>query len=148
VTRFTLDDAGKKAVSLNLEDSLDLKNGTKTTRTILFKDTNVILCAGTVDTAAIALHSGRQDKKSKHTFKAGHPLAGKGLTDHEIWMAKYWKEDKADEQPVELYCHVEVHGNPALLTICTHAERFHTHGFATSSISCWSLRLRRMRTAP
>jgi choline dehydrogenase-like flavoprotein len=84
VTRFTLDDAGKKVVSLDLEDSLDLKNDTKTTKTISVKDSNIILCAGTVDTAVIALRSGRQDKKSKHTFKAGHPLAGKGLIDHKI----------------------------------------------------------------
>ncbi|KAL8869302.1 MAG: hypothetical protein Q9198_007922, partial [Flavoplaca austrocitrina] len=36
----------------------------------------IILCAGTIGTAAIALHSGSQQKI---------PLVGKGLTDHEIW---------------------------------------------------------------
>ena len=85
----------------------------------------VILCAGTVNTAAIALRSKLDEEK---------PLVGKGLTDHEIWMVRYWKETKssdAEEQPVELSCYVKIHGHMALLTICIHAERFFRHGFAT-----------------
>ena len=85
----------------------------------------VILCAGTVNTAAIALRSKLDEEKT---------LVGKGLTDHEIWMVKYWKETKssdAEEQPVELSCYVKIRDHAALLTICTHAERFFRHGFAT-----------------
>ena len=85
----------------------------------------VILCAGTVNTAAIALRSKLDEEQS---------LVGKGLTDHEIWMVRYWKETEssdAEEQPVELSCRVTIRGHQALLTICTHAEKFFRHGFAT-----------------
>ncbi len=85
----------------------------------------VILCAGTVNTAAIALRSKLDEENT---------LVGKGLTDHEIWMVKYWKNTKssdAEEQPVELSCYVKIRDHVALLTICTHAERFFRHGFAT-----------------
>lgn len=87
----------------------------------------VILCAGTVNTAAIALRS----KLDKEKTLVG---VGRGLTDHEIWMVRYWKNPEpsdAEEQPVELSCYVKIHGHTALLTICTHAERFFRHGFAT-----------------
>ena len=88
-------------------------------------EAKIILCAGTVNSAAIALRS-ELDKDQN--------LVGKGLTDHEIWMVRYWKEPEstdADEEPVELSCHVKIAGHQALLTVCIHAERFYRHGFAT-----------------
>ena len=48
----------------------------------------IILCAGTIGTATIALNSGLQNAL---------PLVGKGLTDHEIWGVRFLKEKKPDE---------------------------------------------------
>ncbi|KAF9631055.1 hypothetical protein BFW01_g1917 [Lasiodiplodia theobromae] len=100
-------------------------------RVVNVQERTVILCAGTVETAAIARRSELENKLS-------NSLIGQGLTDHEIWMSRYWKEYTQDEikqdpQPVELSCYVSVHGNQALLTICTHAEKFFSHDFADGS---------------
>ena len=48
----------------------------------------IILCAGTIGTATIALNSGLQNTL---------PLVGKSLTDHEIWGVRFLKEIKPDE---------------------------------------------------
>ncbi|KAM0801000.1 hypothetical protein BDR22DRAFT_889012 [Usnea florida] len=114
------DEKDKSITKLHIKDAegmpwdLPLHNG------------KVILCAGTVNSAAIALRS---------KLNTDQNLVGKGLTDHEIWMVRYWKESEStnmkEEQPVELSCHVKVLDHWALLTVCTDAERFYRHGFAT-----------------
>ncbi|KAG8534016.1 uncharacterized protein KY384_000858, partial [Bacidia gigantensis] len=48
----------------------------------------IILCAGTLGTAAIALNSGLQKSV---------PLVGKGLTDHEIWGIRFLQKKKSDD---------------------------------------------------
>ena len=48
----------------------------------------IILCAGTIGTATIALNSGLQNAL---------PLVGKGLTDHEIWGVRFLKEKKPND---------------------------------------------------
>ncbi|KAI1269327.1 FAD/NAD(P)-binding domain-containing protein [Xylariaceae sp. FL1019] len=87
----------------------------------------VILCAGTVDTAGIALRSWGLPSGVSESI-------GKKLTDHEIWMNRYWKRISLDEykkqKAIELSCYVTIHGHEALLTICLHAEKFYGHGFA------------------
>ncbi|KAI0157216.1 FAD/NAD(P)-binding domain-containing protein [Xylariaceae sp. FL1272] len=91
------------------------------------KKQTVILCAGTVNTAGIALNSYGLPSHVTHNI-------GKNLTDHEIWMNKYWKRMSPDEyqtqKAIELSCYVTIHGHEALLTVCLHAEKFYGHGFA------------------
>lgn len=96
---------------------------------------HVILCAGTIETAAIALRSGLNPQK----FYARN-FIGCGLTDHEIWSTRFWKESSNEEsangpvdRPVELCTRMKVNGKNAKLTICTHAERFYSHNFTTGS---------------
>jgi choline dehydrogenase-like flavoprotein len=125
VVNFSLNEDGDTVEQLTLRDSEGIHNLPVDPRT------KVVLCAGTVNTAAIALRSG---KKRKADFQKNHKFVGQGLTDHEIWMAKYSKRitpEQVGEQPLELSCNVKVNGNPALLTICIHAEKFYGHGFAT-----------------
>lgn len=91
------------------------------------KNQKVILCAGTVESAAIALRS--QGLPTKICDEIG-----KNLTDHEIWMNRYWKKMTPKEyntqEAIEMSCYVDVHGHEALLTVCLHAEKFYGHGFA------------------
>ena len=118
-SKISYDNSKRKVTKLNIMDADDEEWH------LHVHKAKVILCAGTVNTAAIALRS-KLDEKI--------PLVGQGLTDHEIWMVRYWKETKpsdAEEEPVELSCYVKIHGHTALLTICTHAEKFFRHGFAT-----------------
>ncbi|KAI1370394.1 hypothetical protein F4677DRAFT_451469 [Hypoxylon crocopeplum] len=143
-------------------------------------ETIVILCAGTVDSAAIALRSGLKDvridlgqnptqpsltlrgspsgpasdvpsdlpstsfphdtsdlsSRSVHLSPDRYPglLIGKGLTEHEIRATRFWDPDCVSKLPVEL-CNrnVEINSKPSLLTICTQAESFYRHGFATGN---------------
>ncbi|KAH7317043.1 hypothetical protein B0I35DRAFT_479825 [Stachybotrys elegans] len=125
VVSFSLNTKGDTVEALTLRDINGIHN------LPVDAHTKVVLCAGTVNTAAIALRSG---KKSKADFQKNHKLVGQGLTDHEIWIAKYWKRitrDQIGEQPLELGCNVKVNENPALLTVCIHAEKFYGHGFST-----------------
>ena len=115
-------------------------------------EANVILCAGTIDTAAIALRSCLSNDSS---------LIGTGLTDHEIWSTRFWNSDwkprlssqenhlpsqenrlpsqenpppsQENHLPVELTAEINVHKHKALLTVCTQAESFYKHDFATGA---------------
>ncbi|KAI1778599.1 hypothetical protein F4818DRAFT_406584 [Hypoxylon cercidicola] len=134
----------------------------------------VILCAGTVDSAAIALRSGLNKLQFELDRPSGPPghhsgtssgpnpsgssstlpphdssdpssdlpyhypdrrpgrLIGKGLTDHEIWSTRFWNPDHISQLPVELSTRdIKINGHNSLLTICTQAESFYQHGFAT-----------------
>ncbi|KAE8319577.1 hypothetical protein BDV41DRAFT_520236 [Aspergillus transmontanensis] len=81
-----------------------------------------ILCAGTIETARIALLSGLQDI---------NPLVGKGLTDHEIWGVRFNRERKSDamKHPLKLQCEVSI-GEPhddepnALLNVVVNANNY------------------------
>lgn len=118
IANFESDDASKRVSQLVIKGATSQINA---------KGTIVVLCAGTVYTPTIVLNSVTDEFKSSN-------LIGKGLTDHEIWMTKYWKnvsESHMMHQPLELSCHVKVHGHEALLTVCTHAEKFYSHRFAT-----------------
>ena len=106
----------------------DVKNE-ETTMTVN-KTAQVILCAGTVNSAALAKASNLPENMTASGLQGGN-LIGKGLTDHEIYMAKYWKGYDKNEKPLEMSCHVTVHGHEALLTVCTQAQRFYAHEFAT-----------------
>lgn len=101
-------------------------------------EANVVLCAGTIDTAAIALRSCLSNVSS---------LIGIGLTDHEIWSTRFWKSkwkprlssqksparSQENHLPVELTAEINVHKHEALLTVCTQAESFYKHDFATGA---------------
>lgn len=122
------------APGLNLEvKKFTVKNGRVTELFInngrfeVSRNQTVILCAGTVNTAAIAL-------RSSGLPKCVQDKIGKNLTDHEIWMTRYWKKMNTDEykakKAIELSGYVRVRGHEALLTVCQHAEKFYGHGFA------------------
>ncbi|KAI0159813.1 FAD/NAD(P)-binding domain-containing protein [Xylariaceae sp. FL1272] len=114
--------------SLTVEHGLVSKMDINGTSFKVGKDQKVVLCAGTVNTAAIALRSTGLPDGVKNKV-------GKNLTDHEIWMSKYWQRlDGVDtyknQKAVEISCYVTVNDKEALLTVCQHAERFYGHGFA------------------
>ncbi|KAI1121410.1 FAD/NAD(P)-binding domain-containing protein [Nemania abortiva] len=100
----------------------------KVTKFRVSKKQKIILCAGTVNTAAIALRSDGLPETTRKNI-------GKNLTDHEIWTARYWKKMTNKEsykagKAIEMSCYVKVNGHDALLTVCLHAEKFYRHGFA------------------
>lgn len=115
--------AGKRVDQLNFQDpkgenSPSLKVG----------KAQVVLAAGTIDTPAIALRSKLKD----HMVGDNKGLIGVGLTDHEIWTAKSSK--LKGSQTLELAVTVEIENHPALLTVCTNAEKFFSHGFANGKV--------------
>jgi choline dehydrogenase-like flavoprotein len=78
----------------------------------------IILCAGTIGTAQICLNSGLQKKKSLG-------LVGKGLTDHEIWGARFVKDKVGTlKVPLKLQSFTTVCNAPALLNIVVNANSF------------------------
>ncbi|WKT54190.1 FAD/NAD(P)-binding domain superfamily [Fusarium oxysporum f. sp. vasinfectum] len=99
------------------------------------KAKTVVLCAGTIGTATIALNSGLQRLNW---------LVGKGLTDHEIWGVRIAKDRDRDvsllhaqfpfsmppnlpkpcQQPLKLQKMIKIQGQPALLNVCQNADTF------------------------
>jgi len=76
----------------------------------------VILSAGTIGTASIALNSGIQFHNR---------LVGKGLIDHDIWFLRFAKQRQGDfQKPLNLKSHVTVGGQSALLTVTVNANFF------------------------
>lgn len=76
----------------------------------------IILCAGTIETARIALNSGLQNT---------HPLVGKGLTDHEIWGVRFMKEKRAvddPKNPLKLQSEIHICDREALLNVVVNAN--------------------------
>jgi choline dehydrogenase-like flavoprotein len=77
----------------------------------------VILAAGAIGTASIALNSGLQKL---------NPLVGKGLIDHNICYARFAKEKDAGitEKPLNLKTHLKVGGEECLVTVTINANFF------------------------
>lgn len=76
--------------------------------------TRVILSAGTLCTARIALNSGLQLQ---------NPLVGKGLIDHEVYAVRFAKERVGDQAPpLYLQCMINICGTTALLTVTMNAN--------------------------
>ncbi|MCJ1342064.1 hypothetical protein MMC31_000244 [Peltigera leucophlebia] len=109
----------QKVDQLNFQDPKE-----KNSPSLKVGNAQVVLAAGTIDTPAIALRS----KLDDHMPKDHKGLIGLGLTDHEIWTAKSSK--LKGSQTLELAVTVEIENHPALLTVCTNAEKFFNHGFA------------------
>jgi choline dehydrogenase-like flavoprotein len=86
----------------------------------IYAKKGIILCAGTIGTATIALNSGLQDI---------HSLVGKGLTDHEIWGVRFGRENKIPlKEPLKLQSEITVCGVPALLNVVVNANTFFGRG--------------------
>ncbi|KAI6084648.1 hypothetical protein F4821DRAFT_167383 [Hypoxylon rubiginosum] len=176
VTSFTTEPAASPKYKFNVRNIiLRSTDGHSGTYELPAQGAAVILCAGTVDSAAIALRSGLNKLQIKpdrpHSTSTSPPpspspsgpssghssipppqdpsdpsselllrfhdlypgrLIGRGLTDHEIWSTRFWNPDQESKLPVELSTrNINVHGHNSLLTICTQAESFYLHGFAT-----------------
>ena len=79
-------------------------------------NSTIILCAGTLGSASIALNSGLQDIL---------PLVGKGLTDHEIWGVRFARETSKDlKAPLKVQSHIKVCDEEALLNVVVNANTF------------------------
>jgi choline dehydrogenase-like flavoprotein len=79
----------------------------------------VILCAGTIGTASIALNSGL------HLYK-GLDLVGKGLIDHAIYLGRFARRSRfaTSKDPINLQCLINICGTIALLTVTVNANFF------------------------
>ena len=79
----------------------------------------VILCAGTIGTASIALNSGL------HLHK-GLDLVGKGIVDHAIWGVRFARRSSfaTSKDPINLQCLINICGTVALLTVTVNANFF------------------------
>ena len=95
---------------------------------------SVILCAGTIGTASIALNIGLQTYIHK---------VWKGLTDHEIWGVRIlWDiEDsaKSGKEPMKFQSEILIDDEPALLNVAVNANTFLSRDFAafpTQSLDC------------
>ncbi len=85
---------------------------------------SVILCAGAIGTASIALSSGLQ---------TSIPKVGKGLTDHEIWGVRIlWDSQtgKPGKDPMKFQSEIEIDKEPALLNVAVNANTFLSRDFA------------------
>lgn len=88
----------------------------------------VILCAGTIATATIALNSGLEKTL---------PLVGKGLTDHEIWGVRFLKAKTANvtlKDPMKFQCRMVIGGQDALLNVAINANTFLARDFCESQV--------------
>ena len=86
----------------------------------------IILSAGTIGTATIALNSGLQKTL---------PLAGKGLSEHEIWILQFRKELNAGEQlkdPMKSFARLMIGGEDALVNFAINANSFLARQFSTT----------------
>lgn len=97
---------------------------------ILTEHAKVILSAGTLNTAKIALTSGLQ---------LHNPLVGKGLIDHEVWASRVAQErpknpdPSTSREPILLQANVKVDNRRALLSV-TYNSNFFLAGSTRLSI--------------
>ncbi|KAJ4272846.1 hypothetical protein NW764_012794 [Fusarium oxysporum] len=84
----------------------------------------VILSAGTIGTASIALNSGLNHL---------NPLVGKGLIDHNVCYVRFAKQksDNVTEKPLNLKTHLKVGGEECLVTVTINANFFLAGSSAT-----------------
>ena len=93
-------------------------------RTYQISAKTVILSAGTIGTARIALTSGLQKQL---------PLVGKGLTDHDIWGVRFRMMTTQElKDPVKLQCRLLIGGEDALLNVAINADSFLARQFSSS----------------
>ncbi|KAF7177493.1 hypothetical protein CNMCM7691_005746 [Aspergillus felis] len=85
----------------------------------------IILCAGTIDTARIALRSDIPDAAKRNV--------GKGLTDHEIWGVRFHRETAKRLPPLKLQSNITLRDRKALLNVVVNADTF--FGSESSSTS-------------
>ncbi|KAF4460597.1 choline dehydrogenase flavo [Fusarium albosuccineum] len=105
----------------------DKKTGT--IKELVVGKAKVILSAGTIGTASIALNSGLQQL---------NPLVGKGLIDHNVCYLRFAKEKDGDEngkpltkKPLNLKTHMKVGGEECLVTVTINANFFLAGSSAT-----------------
>ncbi|KAI2776439.1 FAD/NAD(P)-binding domain-containing protein [Daldinia loculata] len=122
------------AVNSSPRDSMSTDNNEKSVRSLIIRDNSnnerairtgkatVILSAGTIDTATIALRSG-----------LGNKLVGSGLTDHDIWGTRFeYLDDSENLQALRLQSHILLDSDSAtnpgttrcLLNITINAQSF------------------------
>ncbi|CAJ0555415.1 Ff.00g054800.m01.CDS01 [Fusarium sp. VM40] len=109
----TTDNATEKRVhALQIRDK-----ATGTIKELGVGKAKVILSAGTIGTASIALNSGLQK---------ANDLVGKGLIDHNVCYARFAKEKDAGitEKPLNLKTHLKVGGEECLVTVTINANFF------------------------
>lgn len=84
----------------------------------------MILSAGTIGTASIALNSG---------LNHINPLVGKGLIDHNVCYVRFAKQksDHVTEKPLNLKTHLKVGGEECLVTVTINANFFLAGSSAT-----------------
>ncbi|KAF5557274.1 hypothetical protein FNAPI_5486 [Fusarium napiforme] len=104
-----------------------LKIRDKSTNTIKELDVGrakVILSAGTIGTASIALNSGLDHL---------NPLVGKGLIDHNVCYVRFAKQksDTVTSKPLNLKTHLKVGGEECLVTVTINANFFLAGSSAT-----------------
>lgn len=88
----------------------------------------IILCAGTLGTATIALNSGLQRKV---------PFVGQGLNDHEIWGIRFMKEKSTDEKKMvsmKWHCNMSIGGGDALMNVIINGNSFLARNFFETQI--------------
>jgi hypothetical protein len=78
----------------------------------------IILCAGTIDTARIAL---RSDLSLADSTKK---LVGRGLTDHEIWGVRFLRPTDKKLPPLKLQSHIKLCEKRAPLNVVVNADTF------------------------
>ena len=82
----------------------------------------VVLSAGTIDTACIALNSGIQ-----LLDESNEALVGKGLIDHAIWAVRFAKRldpTAKARSPINFQNMIKISGAPALLTVTINSNFF------------------------
>ncbi|SPJ72612.1 uncharacterized protein FTOL_02341 [Fusarium torulosum] len=112
VQHTTVDATEKRVHALQIRDK-----ATGTIKELGVGKAKVILSAGAIGTASIALNSGLQKS---------NPLVGKGLIDHNVCYARFAKEKDAGitEKPLNLKTHLKVGGEECLVTVTINANFF------------------------
>jgi choline dehydrogenase-like flavoprotein len=97
-------------------------------RNILVGNAAVVLSAGTLGSAAIALRSGLGERRP-HGNDIGSDLVGKGLMDHDIWGTRFeilQGQNLAvlNKQPLKLNTWVKFGNDPVLVNVAVNADTF------------------------
>jgi choline dehydrogenase-like flavoprotein len=101
----------KTVTALQIRDS-----ATGTLKELGIGKAKVILAAGTIGTASIALNSGLQNL---------NPNVGKGLIDHNVCYVRFAKEKEGQlQKPLNLKTHLKVGGEECLVTVTINANFF------------------------
>ncbi|KAE8406038.1 hypothetical protein BDV37DRAFT_281280 [Aspergillus pseudonomiae] len=102
-------------------DTLTVRDSSNRKELSIHAKLGIILCAGTLDTARIALRSELQKL---------NPLVGKGLTDHEIWGVRLVKEKNHNQNlihPLKLQSEITIDdsmNSKVLLNVAVNANTF------------------------